>query len=493
MQDEAKVPGKSISRRDCLKASAAAAAGVVLAPQVATATPIGAPLYVPARVLGRFSPSNTINIAQIGCGRIARGHDLPEILKEPGTRLMAASDVDTNRVNDLVNWAKLFYARAGQPDTEVNIARYQNYREMLAAHPEIDAVVVSTPDHAHVLPVLEAAMLGKAIYMQKPHSLTVQEGRIMSDFLHRMGTIFSVGSQQRSTRPWPQFKAACEAVRNGRIGNLKTIQVGLPGDPPGGDPTPQPVPPNLDYHRWLGTTPLVPYTEDRVHSQLDVNSRPGWLRCEQFSAGMITGWGAHHIDTAHWGMDTEHTGPIELEAEAQFATGGLWDVHGDFRVETKYANGVNLIISGAFPNGIRFEGDEGWIFVTRGPGSVTASDPSSPNAAQAPLQASSPSLLSPLPADALRLYGEENTEHHTAWLRCIRNDTPYTAAPAEVSHRSTSACLISHIAMKLPRKLYWDPVNERFKNDPEANSMLARPQRSPYTVAEIPGLQLPAR
>jgi predicted dehydrogenase len=490
MKDEKQV--RSISRRDCLKASAAAAAGLLLAPQSAAAA-MGAPLYVPARVLGRFSPSNTINIAQIGCGRIARGHDLPEILKEPGTRLVAAADVDRKRVDEIPDWARQFYARANRPDTEVDIALYQDYREMLAAHPEIDAVVVSTPDHAHLLPVLEAAMLGKAIYMQKPHSLTVQEGRVMSDFLHRMGTIFSVGSQQRSTRPWPQFKAACEAVRNGRIGTLRTVRIGLPGDPPGGVATEQPVPPNLDYDRWLGTTPFVPYTEDRVHPQGSVNARPGWLRCEQFSAGMITGWGAHHIDTAHWGMDTEHTGPIELEAEAQFATGGLWNVHGDFRVEAKYAKGITMVISGAFPNGIRFEGDEGWIFVTRGGGQVTASDPTSPNASPGPLQASSPSILAPLPADALRLYGDDDTEHHTAWLRCIRNQTPFTAAPAEVSHRSTSACLVAHIAMKLPRKLFWDPVNERFKDDPEANGMLSRPQRSPYTVAEIPGLQLAAR
>ena len=501
MKDEKKVIGKSISRRDCLKASAAAAAGALLVPQATSAAPIAAPTYVPARVLGRYSPSNTINIAQIGCGRIGRGHDLPEILKEPGTRLVAAADVDRKRVDDLPNWAKQFYTRANQPNAEVNIALYQDYRQMLAEHQEIDAVVVSTPDHAHVLPVLEAAMLGKAIYMQKPHSLTVAEGRIMSDFLHRMGTIFSVGSQQRSTRPWPQFKLACELVRNGRIGSLHTIYVGLPSDPPGGDPTPQPVPPNLDYDKWLGTTPFVPYTEDRVHPQNSFSGRGGWLRCEQFSAGMITGWGAHHIDTAHWGMDTEHTGPIELEAEAQFATGGLWNVHGPFRVEAKYANGVNMIISGDFPflreagvdNGVRFEGDAGWIFVTRGAGAVTASDPNTQNAARAPLQASSPNILSPLPADALRLYGEDNTEHHSAWIRCIRNDTPNTAAPAEVSHRSTSACLISHIAMKLPRKLYWDPINERFKDDPEANAMLARPQRSPYTVAEIPGLQLASR
>jgi myo-inositol 2-dehydrogenase / D-chiro-inositol 1-dehydrogenase len=487
MKDEKTLEDRSITRRDYLKTSVAGAAGLLLAPKLAGAAKPIAPMYVPARVLGRYSPSNTINIAQIGVGRIARDHDLPETLKEEGTRLVAAADVDLDRANAVTEWARRFYARpdTDRRDAEVDVRIYQDYREMLAAHPEIDAVIVSTPDHAHVLPVIEAAMLGKAIYMQKPHSLTVEEGRIMSDFLHRMGTIFSVGSQQRSTTPWPQFKQACEAVRNGRVGNLHTIRVGLPGDPPGGDPTPMPTPPGLDYDGWLGTTPFVPYTVDRVHPQQGYG-RGGWLRCEQFSAGMITGWGAHHIDTAHWGMGTEYTGPIEIEADAEFATGGLWDVHGDFRVEAKYANGVNMIISGEFPNGIRFEGDEGWIFVTRSGGGVTASDPSVPDQT-GPLQASSPALLSPLPADALRLYGEENEEHHSAWIRCIRGNTPSTAAPPEVSHRSTSACLISHIAMKLPRKLHWDPINERFRNDPEANSMLSRPQRSPYSVNEIPG------
>jgi hypothetical protein len=154
-----------------------------------------------------------------------------------------------------------------------------------------------------------------------------------------------------------------------------------------------------------------------------------------------------------------------------------------------------MIVSGDFPflreagvdNGIRFEGDEGWIFVTRS-GAVTASDPGVPATGRSPLLASSPTILEPLPSDALRLYGDDNTEHHTDWLNAVARQSPHTAAPVEVSHRSTSACLVSHIAMKLPRKLYWDPVNERFRNDPEANAMLSRPQRSPYSVAEIEGL-----
>ena len=135
-----------------------------------------------------------------------------------------------------------------------------------------------------------------------------------------------------------------------------------------------PVPKNLNYEMWLGSTPHVYYTEKRVHPQ-DGYDRPGWLRCEQFGAGMITGWGAHHIDTAHWGMDTEHTGPVEIWGKAEFPKQGLWDVHGPFKTEALYANGVHMIVSGEFPNGIKFVGTEGWIFVSRGNETVTSSDP----------------------------------------------------------------------------------------------------------------------
>ena len=194
---------------------------------------------------------------------------------------------------------------------------------------------------------------------------------------------------------------------------------------------------------WLGTTPEVPYTVDRVHPQQGYG-RGGWLRCEQFSAGMITGWGAHHVDTAHWGMGTEHTGPVEIQAEAKFASDGLWDVHGDFNVEAKYANGVTMLISGEFPNGVRFEGEDGWIFVTRGGAQVTSSDPDARDG-NAPLQASDPAILkSEVGENEIHLY--ESVEQHSNWVHCIRSRA-LTVAPVEVAHRSTSACLVAHIAM----------------------------------------------
>ncbi len=404
-------------------------------------------------------------------------------MKLDDVRLVAVCDVDAKRMAEGRELVRAWYAeRRGSADY-VDVRMYQDYRELLA-QPDIDAVIISTPDHQHFLPALEAALAGKDIYMQKPFSLTIEEGRLLSNVLHRLGTVFQVGSQQRSLDPWPHFKRACELVRNGRLGALQTVRVGLPGDPPGGDPTPMPVPENLDYDKWLGTTPEVPYTIDRVHPQ-EGYDRPGWLRCEQFTAGMITGWGAHHIDTAHWGMGTEHTGPVELKGEAVFASDGLWDVHGDFNVEARYANGVTMLISGAFPNGVRFEGEDGWIFVTRSGAPVTGSDPDS-DEREPPLLASDPAILeSVIGPDELHLYASE--EQHTNWVRCIKSrQTP--VAPVEIAHRSNSACLLAHIAMKLPRTLYWDPVNERFRNDDEANALLSRPQRYPYTVEMIDAL-----
>jgi len=435
-------------------------------------TALAAPVFIPARIL-KSSPNDKINIGQIGCGRIARSHDLPDTMAFDQARVVAASDVDLKRVRECKQFIEQFYQKQKGTKDYLQVKTYQDYREMLQ-DPAIDAVIISTPDHWHAQPAMEAAMAGKDIYLQKPNSLTVREGRQMSDTVHKTGRILQIGSQQRS---WAQFRIACELVRNGRLGNLHTIKIGLPGDPAGEEEPEMPVPENLDYEMWLGSTPYVYYTEKRVHPRNDY-SRPGWLRCEQFGAGMITGWGAHHLDTAHWGMGTEYTGPVEVEATAEFPQEGLWDVHGDFHVEAKYANGVTMHVSGEYPNGVRFEGDEGWIFVTRGDYAVTASDPVSAEKNSEALSASDPGLLQPLTGqDRIRLH--VSTDQHGDWLESIKTRKP-PAAPAEVGHRSCTACLISHIAMKLPRKLHWDPLKERFLNDDEANAMLSRPQRFPW-------------
>ncbi len=440
-------------------------------------TAFAIPSIVPSTVFGKTAPSNKINIGQIGFGRIAMVHDLPDTLRHDEARVIAVADVDSNRLKDGKAFIEKYYAdKTGNPKY-VDVATFGDYRELLQRS-DIDAVIISTPDHWHARAAIDAALAGKDIYLQKPTSLTIDEGRKMSDILHRTGRVFQIGSQQRSLNPWPQFHRACELVRNGRIGEIKEVYIGLPGDPSGPEAPEMPVPSNLNYEMWLGSTPMAYYTEMRVHPQTGYD-RPGWLRCEQFGAGMITGWGAHHVDTAHWGMGTEFTGPIEVEAQADFPKSGLWNVHGDFKVTAKYANGATMFISGGYPNGVKFVGTEGWIFVARGK-PVTSSDPTSANSAEKSLDASNPKILdSVIGPDEIHLY--QSPDQHKNWLDCIKSRA-LTIAPAEVAHRSCSACLVGHIAMKLPRKLHWDPQMERFKNDAEANAMLTRPQRHPWGV-----------
>ena len=432
----------------------------------------GFPAIVPSSVFGAKSPGNSINVGAIGVGRISRGHDLPGIRQYDSARIMAVCDLDSKRVELGKTFVNGYYAeKSGKPYD--GVTGYHSYQELLG-NKDIDAVVISTPDHQHAILAVAAVRAGKDVYLQKPASLTITEGRYLSDAVQKSGRIFQIGSQQRS---WKQFHRACELVRNGRIGQLKHVEIGLPGDPSGPAAPEMPVPANLNYDAWLGSTPEQYYTEMRVHPQNDFG-RPGWLRCEQFGAGMITGWGAHHVDTAHWGMDTERTGPVEIWGMAEFPKSGLWDVHGDFKTEAVYANGVTMSISGAYPNGIKFFGSEGWIFVTRDE-TVTASDPVS-GKKEDPLVASNPKILtSVIGPNEIHLY--ESAEHHGNWLDCIRSRKE-TAAPVEIAHRACSTCLLHHIAMKTKRRLHWDPAKERFINDDAANAMLSRPHRASHKL-----------
>ncbi len=442
----------------------------------ASALAAGFPTIVPSSVFGQYAPSNRINVGAIGTGRISRVHDMPGILQHDRARIMAVCDLDAHRVEEGKAFVNDFYAnKTGKPYD--GVTGYHNYHDLLA-NKDIDAVVISTPDHWHALLGVAAVQAGKDVYLQKPASLTIHEGRVLSDAVQASGRILQIGSQQRST---VQFRYAAELVRNGRIGELQRVEIGLPGDPPGGDPTPQPVPDGFNYEMWLGETPYVPYTLDRVHPRIGYD-RPGWLRLRQFGAGMITGWGAHHVDSAHWGMNTEYTGPTEVWLDhAAFPKSGLWDVHGAFKTEALYANGVRMSISGDYPNGIKFYGSKGWIFVSRGNEAVTKSDPVAKLADATALAASDPKIItSIIGPDEIHLY--ESAEQHGNWLDCIiSRRTPIS--PVEMGHRACSTCLIHDIAMVLGRKLYWDPVLERFRNDDEANEMLARPQRAPYRFA----------
>ena len=444
---------------------------------------IGLPTIIPSRVLGADAPSKKIHILQIGCGRIGREMDMPGILKQSAARMVACCDLDSLRLADAKEMIEGHYKKN---KIDLTVTTYGDYRKALQ-HPDIDAVAVSTPDFWHAEPVIAAALAGKDIYVQKPLSMTLAEGRAVSDIVTAKKRIFQIGSQQRSGA---QFRIACEMVRNGRIGKLHTVKIGLPTDPPGGSTEEIPVPPNLNYEMWLGCTPLAPYTKDRVHSQGPdlkdrFRDRPGWLRIEDYTLGMITGWGSHHVDIAHWGMDTEHTGPLSITGKAEFPKTGLWNVHGKYHIEATYANGVTMIIDDTLPNGIRFEGSDGWIFVTRGAEHVTATDPIPKGGAAKALVASKPEILNtPLGEKEIHLHESPNGDHHLDWITAMQTRNPAATTP-EIAHRSTSACIIGWVAMKLGRKLAWNPEKEEFTGDDTANSMRSRPQRAPYGISNM--------
>lgn len=448
----------NLNRRHFLKLTATGASGAA----------IGFPTLISSRVLGAGAPSRLIQIAQIGCGRIANDMDMPGVLKHPQlARIVAVADFDSKRAELARRKIEQSYEKSLAQ--KVSVKSYRDYREILARK-DIDAVMISTPDHWHAQPVVEAALAGKDIYVQKPLSMTIAEGRLVSDVVRAGKSVLQIGSQQRSTA---QFHRACELVRNGAIGRVKSIQIGLPIDPAGGNATETPIPATLDYDAWLGCTPRVPYTEDRVHPQTDdpkkLFDRPGWLRLNQFTCGMITGWGSHHVDISHWGMGTEYTGPITVDAKAAWpGPDSFWDVHGKYSVTLTYANGVVTTISDELPNGVRFEGEDGWIWVSRG----------SMNSTKA-LNASDLKLLQ-VPDSELKtqLHRSRDWDHHLDWLEAMR-ERKEAVTNAETGHRSNSACVLAWIGMKLGRPLQWNPDLEKF-NDPEANRMLHRLERESY-------------
>lgn len=459
-----------VTRRDFVRTAAGAAAL------------FSAPLIVPSRLFGADAPSNRIRVGHIGCGRIACGHDMPGVFKSGLADIVAVCDLDAKRLAAGQALIGKFHRDAAV--TVPEIATYGNYHELLARK-DIDAVTISLPDHQHAEVALAAVYAGKDIYLQKPFTMTHAESVLLRDAVARSGRILQVGSQQRSWGPHEQFRKACEFVRSGRVGRLKGVEIGLPIDPTKPDDPVQPIPPNLNYDLWLGPTPEVYYTEQRVHSQTDIGSRPGWLRNESYCLGMITGWGAHHFDTAHWGMDMEHSGPTRIEGRGEFPTNQIWNVHGAYHVELTYPGDIRMTVTDKLQNGIKFIGDEGWIFVARNEG-ATASDPQSNTPGSLHwLAASDPKLLDP---HGVTVKFPPSLSHHKNWLECVKSRaTPL--APADVAHSANTACILSWIAMKLGRPLTWDPKTERFINDTAANALLSRPERAGYGALRLAALQ----
>jgi len=450
---------KRSSRRSFLKTSLRGAAGLVLLPN-----------FIPSRLLGADAPSKKIQVAQIGCGRMGRS-DLGNVLTEPLARVVAVCDLDSYRLAEGKKMAEQHYAERGE--SGANVRTFHDYHDVLAS-PEIDAVVVTVPDHSHAIVAIEAAIAGKHVYVQKPVTYSIAEAIGLRRAVEAKKIILQTGSQQRSEKPWGSFRKASEAVRNGRLGQLKTIKIGIGLDKPSGHkPAPMPVPPNLDYERWLGAALEQPYMEGRVHPQNELAGRPGWITTEDFGLGMITNWGAHHVDIAQWAMGQELGGPLTVEARAEFMHNDLWTVHSTYQVEMLYPGNVRLLLDNKFPTGIRFEGDAGWIFCTRGEDSSDALPP---------LRAGDKKILSPLDARAVRWMPSKT--HHGNWLESIAGHRQ-PIAPIQQSARSLEACCAAWIGMKLKRKLTWDAAMEMFADDDAANALRGRTARKPEYDFEL--------
>jgi len=430
-----------INRRDFLKKTTSAAAA------------IGFPYIVPASALGAdgsIAPSNRITVGCIGTGGKGTG-DMNGFLRKPQAHVIAVCDVETrnrNKARDIVN------KKYGNRDCTA----YNDFRKIIERD-DIDAVSIATPDHWHAIPAIMAARAGKDIHCQKPLAHNIAEGRAICNTVKKHQVVWLTGSQQRSQK---KFRRACELVRNNRIGKVHTVEVGLPTRwqqtcPP--QPV-QPIPEGFDYDLWLGPAPSAPYTKKRCMPL-------GWRWIYDYASGLITDWGAHHLDIAQWGMDTERTGPVEIQSEdVVFGTGGLWNTANRYRVTCKYQQGFTLIVADTdkLRQGIRFIGTDGWLHVSRSGG----------------LNANPKSILeSQIAPNEIHLY--KSDDHIQNFIDCIHSRSE-TVAPVEVAHRSIAIGHLGTIAMKTGRKLSWDPKAEHFTNNDQANRLLWRPMRTPWRL-----------
>jgi predicted dehydrogenase len=399
------------------------------------------------------SPNDKPGIALVGCG--GRGKAVARDAATHGN-LVAFCDVDDARLDQ----AKQLWPQA---------APCKDFRKLLDRR-DVDVIVNGTPDHWHTLVNIAALKAGKDVYSEKPLTLTIDEGKRLVQVVRQTKRILQTGSQQRSDR---NFRLACELVRNGRLGKLQQVHVWLPSGRREGPFQPEPVPPGLDWDMWQGQTPLVEYVKERCHQTF----RYWW----EYSGGTMTDWGAHHLDIAQWGIGSERSGPASIEGRSlvEMIAGG-YTAASEYEVNYEYPGGVTLTCrstnanawNGSVvdpqgqPHGVRFEGDGGWIFVTRGK-----------------IEASEPELLTtPLPSDATRLPVSEN--HMRNFFDCVRS-RQQPVADVEIGHRSVSVCHLGVIAIRLGRKLAWDASAERFVGDEPANQWLAREMRRPWTYEAV--------
>ena len=425
-----------LSRRDFLARGAAALGAAAACPTI-----------VPSTVFGASAPSNRITLGMIGMGLMMGGH-FRSMLNRSDVQVLAVCDVDKRKREDAKATAEKAYADKTGSGTYKGCDAYLEY-EKLCARPDIDAVFVVTPDHWHAMCSLAAIKAGKDVYCQKPMTLTIREGRMMSDACKQYGTIFQVGSQQRSD--W-MFRKACEIVRNGWIGKVHTIYTRLGQFAPPATLPAQPIPEGFDYDRWLGATPWYPYNEERVKGDYG----GGWRRFWEYGSRKNGDWGAHHFDIIQWALGMDDSGPVKFVPKGY--NGNEYQTH-------YYANGIPVLRDHDTRGDhmIQFIGTEGDVMVSRG-----RFDTDPVELATAPL----------LPSE-IHLY--ESRNHESNWLDSIRTRKK-PICDVEIGHRTATICHLSGIAERLGRPIKWDPVEEKILDDPAADRWYDRPRRAPYVL-----------
>lgn len=425
------------NRRRFLKTATGAAAGIISAPYMLSSC--------------TNAPSKQITLGMIGVGGHGVEWNMKAFLEMPDVRILAVCDVDAERKDT----AKKIVDEKYQNQ---DCATYGDFRDVLARK-DIDAVMISTPDHWHVPISILAAQAGKDVICEKP-TLTIAEGRALVDVMKKNKTIYQTSIEDRAV---PVYHRMAELVRNGYIGELQNIIIRVPDDDviklnPASTET-QPVPRGFDYEMWLGPAPYAPYSPGRCHW----NFR--WISA--YSGGMLTDWGAHYVDTAQWANNTDHSGPISVEGKGEFLSGDIYDTANKFDLMYQYANGVSMqVLSGG--TSIGFKGTEGWIQCLGWRGELEASKTSILNAE--------------IKNSDTHLYTAES--EHRNFIDCVKSRKE-TFVPVEVGHRTASALHMGNISMKLGRKVNWDPAKEVFIDDEEANAMRSRESRDPWKLEDL--------
>ncbi len=414
------------------------------------AAAVAAPVFIAKRAAGqegtRIAPSDQITLGCIGVGGHGTGWNLAAFLKLPEARVVAVCDVMRKRRE---NAQRIINKAYGNEDCTMHV----DFREILARD-DIDAVVISTPDHWHVLMSIMAARAGKAVFCEKP-TLTIEQGQILIDVTKETGVVYQGGIEDRSVDIYHRM---AELVRNGRLGKLNRILVALPPGDIFPKEEPVPVPDGLEYDLWLGPAAYTPYTPTKLGPQ-------EWRNVWDYSGGKLTDWGAHLMDTAQVAMFEEHGGPVSINGEGTFPEDAMSNTALEYKIRYRYANGVEMLVKSG-GTGIRFEGSDGWI--------------ESP-AWREPIKASDSAILESVIAEETnKMWPIPPTEHQSFLDGVKKRSTPYYT-PTDI-HRLSTAMHLGNISMRLGRELHWDPKRERFKDDDEATAFMSRPMREPWSL-----------